>query len=380
MKYPTTAVVFDRKKQSSLTKQGMVEIRVTFDRKTRYFPTGVKVLPEHWDKVKQVVGHRDCILMNAKIDSIHGSIKDYITTIAVKRKEFTFSGLSSTIEKAQLRDSFIKFSETAKDERKDITESTRRNHNRLFTFLQKFKAIKTFSDLTKENIIKFDNELHKKGLQQTTVFTYHKFLKYYVNLALKRGIIESSPYAGLRFDRGRSEGRKYLTKEEQAKIRLVESDTPYIKHSKDLFLFQCNTGLSFADLERFDFRKIEKKGERYILKDTRRKTGTGFYIVLLPEAVEILERYNFKLPLYTNQKYNQYLKLIAGIADIKKDITSHMGRHTFAVNALNAGIPIEVVARMLGHTNIRTTMIYAKILDSTVENAFDKLANNVNLC
>lgn len=374
MKFPTTGVIFDRKKLSSPMHPGTVEVRVTYNRKNKYFNTGVKVLPKFWNNANQVTGHPDRLLMNAKIDAIHGSIKDYITALALKREEFSFSGLEASMENSRLKESFVKFAEAAKEERSDIQESTRKNHKRLFNFLKEFKNIRTFSDLTKENILKFDNALHKKGFKQTTVFTYHKFLKFYVNLALKRGIIDTSPYAGLRFDRGRSEGRKYLTKEEQDKIRSLVSATPYIEQSKDLFLFQCYTGLAYADLERFDFKKVEKKGQRLILRDTRRKTGTGFHIVLLPEAMEILKKYDFKLPVYSNQKYNQYLKLIAGIAGIGKNLTSHMGRHTFAVNAINSGIPIEVVGRMLGHTNHKTTMIYAKILDPTVEKAFDLMA------
>lgn len=375
MKYPTPVIIYDRKKKASRTTEGSVEIRITHERKSVYFYTGVKVLPKNWDPRRNVVSHPDSIMLNAKIDGILGHLKDFITTVALEKREFKFSELDSYMEKKELRESFTKFAELEKDLRNDIVESTKKNYRRLFNFLEKFKIIQTFGDLTRENIIKFDNELHKRQYKQTTIYTYHKFMKYYINLALKKGLITTSPYYGLKFDRGRSESRKYLTREEQMKIKEVESETPYVQNTKDLFLFQCYTGLSYAELERFDFTKMEKSGDKYILRDKRKKTGTGFHIVLLPEALEILKKHKNKLPIYTNQKYNQYLKLLAGIAQVKKNLTSHMGRHTFAVNAINAGIPIEVISRMLGHTNPRTTLIYAKVLDSTVEKAFEKLLN-----
>lgn len=374
MKIPSVGVVFDRKNKATATKVGSIEIRVTFNRRTKYYNTGAHVAKPYWSDKRQVVKHKDSLLLNTQIDTIHNIIKEYITVSAAKRIDFSFSGLESFLLRKKSGESFIKFVKTTIKERRDITESTRKNHHRLISFLEnKFDDIYTFSDLTRENIIKFDNELHKCGYKQTTIYTYHKFMKVYVNEALKRELIKKNPYSTLSFDKGKHDDRKFLTDEEIDAVRGVESSTEYLQKAKDVFLFQCNTGLAYAELENFNFSKVEKRDGRFILRDHRKKTGEGYYIVLLPEAMQILEKYDYTLPLVTNQKYNQYLKLIAGIAQLNKNLTSHMARHTFAVRAINKGIRIETISRMLGHSNIKTTQIYAKILDKTVESAFDKL-------
>ena len=94
--------------------------------------------------------------------------------------------------------------------------------------------------------------------------------------------------------------------------------------------------------------------------------------------MEVLRRYDFHLPRLSNQKYNDYIKVAASYAHIGKELSSHAARHTFAVFALNNGVPIEVVSKMLGHTNIRTTQLYAKILNTAVEKGFDILESKIS--
>jgi integrase len=128
-----------------------------------------------------------------------------------------------------------------------------------------------------------------------------------------------------------------------------------------------------------DFTKAESHNGNLILpRTTRVKTGTQFYIMLLPPVIEILERYAYKLPYFHLNSYTAQLKLISQETNIGKHITSHAGRHTFATTiALGSGIPIEVVSKMLGHTNIQTTQIYAKILPKQVMEGFNKIKDCV---
>jgi len=133
---------------------------------------------------------------------------------------------------------------------------------------------------------------------------------------------------------------------------------------KDVFLFACYTGMSYSDL--LDF-KVE---DGYIV-DKRQKTGEGYIIYIIPKAQAILDKYE-RLPLLTNQVMNRYLKEVSYKAGIK-EVTFHMARHTFAVDALNKGVPLEVVSRILGHSKVSTTQIYAKILKTTVKEYMIKL-------
>lgn len=373
MKYPTINLIYDRKKQSSDKKEGYIEIRVTFDRKQKYYSTGVKVLPSQINGEKHVINHPDTILLNSKIDSLYSSIKAYITSIALNKEPFSFLAMQAYMDKSKMGESFVRFAEETIDNRADITESTRKNHRRLISALNEMKVIDTFADLTRENIEEFDRLLHKRNYQQTTIYTYHKFMKVYISEAMKRNLIEKNPYIGFRLDKGKHRTRKYLTEEELSGIIDCKITTDTLNKVKDVFLFQCYTGLAYAELENFNPDMIVERNNRKIYVSDRKKTGESFYIVILPKAMEILNKYDNKLPLLSNQKYNANLKTLAVASGIRQDLTSHMARHTFAVVALNEGIPIETVSKMMGHTNIKTTQEYAKIINKTVEKAFDKL-------
>lgn len=143
---------------------------------------------------------------------------------------------------------------------------------------------------------------------------------------------------------------------------------------RDLFLFQCFTGLSYSDMAnlRSDDFCVNKSGQIYI-KKTRIKTGMRYVVVLLDDAVRIVKKYGFELPILSNQRYNSYLKEIQDICGIKKPLHTHIGRHTAATYLLNKGVPVEAVAKILGHSDIKQTQHYAKLLDDSVFREFQKL-------
>ena len=126
-----------------------------------------------------------------------------------------------------------------------------------------------------------------------------------------------------------------------------------------------------ALLEPKDFQSNEE-GILYLRKH-RKKTGVEFFIVLLPEALAIARKYDFKLPLISNERYNSYLKEIGTICEIDKPMHSHIARHTAATWLLNQKIPLEMVAKVLGHTTTKQTRHYAKLLDKSVFDEFKKL-------
>lgn len=118
---------------------------------------------------------------------------------------------------------------------------------------------------------------------------------------------------------------------------------------------------------------IQQEGAEFFLRDHRQKTGSEYKLILLPKAIEILSRYDYNLNIITDQKANYYLKIVAAKVGIKIPLTMHVGRHTFATWALSSGINIEVVSKMLAHTDIKTTQIYAKVLQQDVTSGFSRL-------
>ena len=182
--------------------------------------------------------------------------------------------------------------------------------------------------------------------------------------------------------------RDFLTEEELLKIYNKKISSQRLQLVRDIFIFSCYTGLAYIDVKglKKDHIGIGIDGEKWIFKN-RQKTDTKSKIPVLPIAQEIIEKYSNHpkclnedtiLPILTNQKMNAYLKEIGDLCDIPKEITFHMARHTFATSVtLTNGVPIETVSKMLGHTNIQTTQLYAHIYQAEVDKEFERLNNIV---
>lgn len=170
--------------------------------------------------------------------------------------------------------------------------------------------------------------------------------------------------------------------------KMVEKEisTPRLNQVKDIFLFCCFTGLAYVDVKKLSSNHIviAIDGERWI-KINRSKTDTRSSIPLLPTAEAILDKYKnhneasndgLLLPVISNQRMNAYLKEIADLCGINKNLTFHLARHTFATTVtLSNGVPIETVSKMLGHKSLKTTQIYAKIIDRKVSDDMKVLRN-----
>lgn len=220
----------------------------------------------------------------------------------------------------------------------------------------------------------YDDWLHAKGYSQPTIYNYHKRNKRYIHEAIKFDLLKNDPYKGERFSRGKHAIRKYLTAEELKKVKDAQIDSETICRVRDLFIFQAYTGISYADLAKFNFKRdVQKRGNKYVILDIRLKTEENYFIVLLSPAMEILKKYDYVLPIISNQQYNLRLKIVADYAGLDRNLTVHMSRHTFATMCLNNGVKMENVSKMLGHTNVRTTQQYAKVLNAEVEKDFEML-------
>lgn len=216
-----------------------------------------------------------------------------------------------------------------------------------------------------------------------TVWGYHKHLKKVLNIAVAMDYILKNPY--LKFKLKKQEAkREYLTLKEIELISEKEIDIKRIGIVRDIFLFACFTGLSYVDIAKLNEAHIQKgfDGDNWIIVD-RTKTSTRCRVPLLDVPRNILDRYKndpvcenrgVLLPVLTNQRMNSYLKELADICHIKKSLTMHVARHTFATTVtLNNGILIETVSKMLGYTSIKTTQIYAKIVDKKISEDMKKL-------
>ena len=144
-------------------------------------------------------------------------------------------------------------------------------------------------------------------------------------------------------------------------------DSDRLEKVHDLFVFQCYTCLSYTDLKDFNAKKIQEKDGKRFYFGLRGKTKIDFTIPILKEAQAILDKYKGKLPIISNVKYNKYIKEVVALAGIDKPVTTHWARHTGATLLLNAGVPMQTVSKVCGHSSIKMTeKIYAKLLPETV--------------
>ena len=277
---------------------------------------------------------------------------------------------------------FIDFfkAEVAKEHLAPATLSRR---NTVLDSIVEFGQLNKFKDLTPENIRAYDEFLHEDDKRQDqTVICYHKILKKFITLAFDLEYITKNPYKSplCKFNRGEYKERKPLSEDELVKIRCLELNSQKEERARDLFIFSAYTGLAYVDMQNFDFYTMtEKQGNTYYIDGARVKTGHTFFTPILPPAMEVLIKYNFHLPRISNQKLNDYLHLIEAKAGINKSMTTHVARHSFATLVLSHDIPIENVARMMGHTNVKTTQIYAKVLKKTIERHTETLIDKLEL-
>jgi site-specific recombinase XerD len=373
MKYPTVRFVFDRKHTASKTTKGTVQIEILFERKRKWISTGVRLYSDQWNDKTKVKNTVQSVDLNERLDAQMQNINEFINNLIKNKETFSFDKLEHFLKYSQQKESFIDFIKRRVSERTDLRKGTLNTHASLINSLEEFGRIIYFSDITTANIMYYDDFLHKKYTKQTTIHGYHKRLKRYINESIKYELIKENPYNKLKFDRGKSEGIKYLTIEQINQIRSLEIASESIDKVRDLFIFQCFTGLSYADLFKFDFSTVIERKKKFFIRDARVKTQEEYFLMLLKPAMEILRKYDFKLPAISNYQYNLRLKIVQELAKIKLSLHSHMARHSFAVMALNMGVSIENLAKMLGHTDIKTTQIYAKVLNKSVQEEFEKM-------
>jgi len=241
-----------------------------------------------------------------------------------------------------------------------------------YYFLEKFDTY-MISDYT---------DKQGNNVKRNTVNKHHSRLRTILHKATKDEIISINPYSkfNLKYD---PTTRSFLTKDEINRIKEINfTNNLTLDRVRDFFLFSCYTSLRYSDAFNLKLNNIvQTSAGKKMISKIMDKTGEDVFIPIIEETQKLIDKYNddsarvlegYILPRYSNQKLNGYLKHIGTMAAVNKELTHHVARHTFATVALNNGIPIEVVQKLLGHTQIRTTQIYAKLQVSTLEREMEK--------
>lgn len=241
-------------------------------------------------------------------------------------------------------------------------------------FYQVIDNGKPLSAITSAVIIEYMAIL-KKEYNVPTANGYGQRIKTVVKYGMSKGLIKVNPFINVHLRKGDND-IEFLTVEEINRIRDTDFLNASLNRVRDLFVFQAACGLSYCDMASLEPEDIQfnQDGQPFIHK-RRAKTNVYYTSVILEDGLDVLRKYDFTLPLISNQKYNAALKFIKEMCGIDKPLHTHIARHTYATRCINEGIRLEVVAKLLGHSTTRITQHYAKLLEKNVvkevQEAFD---------
>lgn len=390
-------------KRNKEDKQGKVPIymRITYDGKRAEVSAMRKIEISKWNsKVNIVKGYSaESKLLNRHFDIMRNRVHEIHQKLLQEQQDIT-----ATL----IKDIYLGHT----DDNKSILEMFEEHNNRMSKLVGKDYSFRTLQRYrtTQKHLLAFIGSSYRRkdypvkniDTQFINAFIYYlktelnhthnsalkylSYLKKIVRMAFANGWMEKDPFYNFKL-KIESIDREFLTKEEIIKIKEKEFSTPRIENVRDVFLFSCNTGLAYSDVEKLTADNIVKgiDGSLWI-KIKRTKTKSLSSIPLLPIAQKLIEKYkdveNPKgtlFPVYSNQRMNSYLKEIAERCEIKKNLTFHMARHTFATTVtLTNGVPIESVSKMLGHRSLKTTQHYAKILDEKLSEDMNSLKERIS--
>ncbi|WP_321997545.1 site-specific integrase [Draconibacterium orientale] len=376
-----------------------VYVRFTLNGKRVELSTKLFVDQDSWDLAKERMSGstNSAKTVNNRLDKVASNILDIYNQFEAGNKKFDVVDIKNKLcgieEEHGIVEMFGVYMNTIESNiGKGFSATTLKHYktskNRLLNFLSDVYGKKEWnlSNIGYKFINDFDVYLKTKyNNSVNTAWCYHKHMKKVLNIAVAMDYISTNPYVKFQVKTEQPK-REFLTQKELKKIRKKKIDIERLAIVRDIFLFASYTGLSYADISKLAKQHIRtgNDGNKWIIID-RTKNGSRCRVPLLPAAKSILKRYKnypinvskgLLLPVNSNQKMNAYLKEIADICGIKKNLSMHVARHTFATTiTLTNGVPIETVSKVLGHSSLKTTQIYARILDTKISQDFEEIMN-----
>lgn len=373
----TYRLVYNRKKR--LNRQGMalVQVEAYLKNKKKYFSTGVYLKPEQWDTAR-------CVVKNhPNADALNRWIQQYATEIEKKELDMWRQGKRISLE--SLKDglsgnsnpaSFLHFFKQ-EVENSMLKNSSKSNHLSTLALLGEFKKDLCFADLTFEFITSFECFLRSKGYHINTIAKHMKHLKRQVNIAINKDYMEMREYAFRKYKiKTVANKHTHLTPEELERLEYLPLMGKAAKYRKtlDAFLFCCYTGIRYSDFINLSSDNIvEIYRETWLVYRTV-KTDTEvrlpLFLLFDGKALGILDKYKDApdcfYQLKNNSNVNKELIMLARLANLGKRISFHTARHTNATLLIYKGVNITTVQKLLGHKNLKTTQVYADVMDMTI--------------
>ena len=396
MKQTFTVLFFLKTSKINSKRKAPIYVRITINGKRSEMSIKQFIEPDRWNSTKQrLTGtsfrvktiNKSIELVINKINDIHNDLiqnNKLVTAKAITNKYLGRDELGKT-----LLEVFTYHNERMKSYiGKKYTKSTYVKYNTSFHHIKDFIKHEFKSDdvllleLNHGFIASFEHFLTiEKQMGVNTTNKYLSHLKKIVNLAIQNQWLLRNPFANFKTKNEDVEIER-LTEQEIGLITNLELTNPSHIKVRDIFVFCCFTGLSYIDIKnlKHDDVSIGINGNTWIRK-TRQKTGGLSRIKLFKLTLDLLNKYRndspFVFPVSSNQNMNRILKKITSISGIEKPLSMHMARHTFATYAMTKNVSIETISQMLGHKSIKSTEIYAKIVDTKISDEMDMFSESI---
>lgn len=400
MKFNQTFAILFRLNYSKKNSKGLVPIwvRITIDGRRAECSVQRQILPQNWDVDKaRAFGCPEAGPINDYLLMVQAELTKHYNVLLTTKDSVTAEDVKNSYKgvkevKKTFLEVFRQYNQQL-TERLEVNDLSEGRHKRFDILLNKCidfiqhkskKSDVMLSDVKLNFLVEFEHYLRTvKKIGHNTAMKYAKDLKQVMKYAVMLEYIPSNPFEHFQCSYKKVK-REFLDQKELDDLYQKEFSIPRLEEVRDCYVFSCYTGYAYSDAEALnpDHVVVGIDGNKWIIRD-RKKTDTTENVPLLPIPLEIIEKYknhpyckinNRLLPMNSNQRYNAYLKEIADLCGIKKKLTTHTARHTFATTVLLCNdVPMETAMELLGHTDIRTTQIYGKIVQKKISNDMQSL-------
>jgi site-specific recombinase XerD len=380
----TYKYVFNRKGKLLPNGTALIQLRATLAGKSRYISTDIYVKENQWSKSSAlVVKHPNAIKINLRLGEIINQMQSIEMDAYRTGQPFTLDMLTNGgqhVDSPKLS-SFV-LGELDKNKR--LALGTYNHVRGLCRLIDQSGVFTTVQSLTLDNVKRFDAYLLTRSRAVSYLNKRHRQLSTFAKIAVRQQLIAANPYDSYKLTAPPPPPRKFLSGDQLRQLA-AHNLIGRLAAVRDMFLFSCFTGLAYNDVATLTPAHITNHNGTKFIVIQRTKTDVESLIPLLPQAQSIIDKYadatrETLIPIMSNQKFNGYLKEIQTICNIPINLTHHVARHTFATTVtLENGVPLEAVSRMLGHSSVRTTQIYAKITRERLAVDMANVATKINL-
>jgi len=355
-----------------------IYIRVTIEKQQLKLPTPLEVEPNNWNTKEGIFKEAKSSVRNSALKKRVNEINDFILKQIGAENEITIELVKNNFTKQKNSSFYVLLDECYQHQFRTIVDSTKTHYLLVQRRLKEFNPNLSLNDLDHRFPLRFENFLIKKGIGIDGIWQHHKIVKVVINYGLKRKAIKDNPYLDFKVKRGEPR-TETLTAEQimalQDLIILIEKKRKNsgLELIRDMFLFSCYTALRFGDVTLLTKKNLINNAYISVIQE---KTGSPVNIPLHPETLDIINKYHSPdrdtlFPYKSNQVCNRGLKRIAKMCGIDVNVHYHISRHSFGNVMASSGVNAFALSKLMGHSNMKTTMIY---VNNNIDNVREQMA------